>query len=148
MTNVDVFKSFADGKGHYFHHCRKELDFANLFDTNSSDDSQLKMIHFTEDISPTTSSTGMIIDTVYKGAILALYKSDLDELIDDKDSPANGKYEKYVKPLIDNGGLVKEMYDQFCIEYAIEFSSIKEIYNFFDMNGDGIWIRYKLTIEE
>ena len=61
-----------------------------------------------------------------------------------------GKDEKRVKALIEDGGVIAEIiafnncdttYDK-----EISFSDLKEVYNFFDWNGDGVFFKYEIVI--
>lgn len=147
MTNVDFLRTFCESKGYYFEHSRESLDFSNLFDEAESG---LKIFHYTSEINP-VHTYGKVSNMTYKGRILALYKSSIDQTIDVQRQveKEDGKYELYIKDLIDNGGLVDEMlvYNN-CEDSKVDvnFSSVKEVYNMFDWNGDGIWISYEMTI--
>lgn len=157
-TNVSFFRAFAADKttvsaktvAYYFEHDRSNLDFANLFDADGEADNQIKMFHFTETIVPEINESSYVDGMRYTGRILMLLKSDLDETIDvqkDVDSE-DGKYELYVKDMIENGGELKKIidYNACNTDYDISFSELKEVYNFFDWNGDGIWFKYELFI--
>ena len=151
MTNVDIIRKFADEKGYYFEHGRDTHDFANLYDADSENDSQIKIFHWTSGFRSRKNGSGAITGVDYRGAMFILIKSDLDETIDvQKDVPVNeGKYEKRVKPLIDGGGFEKELIDYICFDYDYETDGeAQEVYNLFDFNADGIWIKYKLFVEK
>ena len=141
MTNVDFFKAFADSKSYYFEHGRE--DFANLYDAEDGIEG-VKMFHFTDTITPFINPSGKVESVTYVGRILAGRLSGFDELIKD----VTGKYEKYVKDLIDDGGIIEEIgeYNYCNGAYQLTFSNIREIYNVFDVNIDGLWITYTLTI--
>lgn len=155
-TNVSFFRDFAADKTtvatknveYYFEHSRE--DFANLFDADGEDDDQIKMFHYTDSINVIKNDSNYVEAVEYKGSILMLLKSDLDETIDvqkgvDVDC---GKYERYVKPMIEGGGIVKQIIDyNSCKDvHEINFSDIKEVYNMFDFNADGIFYKYELKM--
>ena len=155
-TNVSFFRAFAADKTtvsaktveYYFEHSRE--DFANLYDADGEDDDQVKMFHYTTSIVVEKNESNYVDGVRYTGEILMLLKTDLDGVIDvqkDVDS-ADGKYELYVKPMIENGGLIKHIidYNACNTDYDISFSEIKEIYNMFDFNADGIHFKYELFI--
>ena len=147
-TNVDFFRAFAADittvtaktVEYYFEHSRE--DFANLFDADSEDDDQIKMFHYTDSIDLIKNESEFVEGVTYKGSILMLLKSDLDEVLDtQKDvEKEDGKYELYVKPMIDNGGVLKQIVDYNACNtgHQITFTEMKEVYNMFDYNADGI----------
>ncbi len=159
MTNVDFFEDFAadtttvtsKNTEYYFEHSRE--DFANLFDAESEDDDQIKMFHYTTDINVKINESGEVIGVTYTGEILALLKSDIDEVIHGQKGIAreDSKYEKRVKALIEDGGIIAEIvtYNNCNTErdYELTFSGMKEIYNGpFDWNADGVFFTYELYI--
>ncbi len=159
MTSVDYFRAFAADtssktRAYYFEHSREDLDFSNLFDADGPEDDQLKMFHFTDSIDPEVNESGSVEGVRYTGQILALKKGDMaNEVIDVQKGgdKADGKYEKRVKALIEDGGLVAEIvtFNECSTTYQkeISFSDLKEVYNLFDFNGDGIWFRYEIFIK-
>ena len=156
-TNVDFFRNFAADKttvtaknvAYYFEHSRE--DFANLFDADSEDDDQIKMFHYTDSIEVVVNESSFVDGVKYTGSILMLLKSSLDETIDVQKGfdSADGKYELYVKPMIEDGGIIKHIvdYNSCNTDYEISFSDLKEVYNMFDFNADGIWFKYELLIK-
>lgn len=156
MTNVDFFRAFAADittvtaktVDYYFEHSRG--DFANLYDADSETDDQIKMFHYTDSIDLNVNDSNYVESVSYKGSILMLLKSDLDGVIDvqkevDKE---DGKYELYVKPMIDGGGVAKQIIDyNSCTDvHELSISDIKELYNMFDVNADGLFFKYELKI--
>lgn len=158
-TNVSFFRDFAEDKKtvtaknteYYFEHSRESLDYSNLFDTDREDDDQIKMFHFTRSIDVIKNDSSYVKGVKYSGSIYMLLKSDIDETIDVQKGvdSEEGKYELYVKSMIENGGLIKQIIDfNSCnTEYEISFSDIREIYNFLGFNGDGIGFKYELMID-
>lgn len=156
-TNVDFFRSFAEDTSgtkecYYFEHSRDELDFSNLYDAESPEDDQLKIVHFTNPrgVNVLVNDSSKVEGVMYRGAVFALYKSDLDQTLDVQagNEKSDGKYEKYVKCLIENGGVLAEIADFNACNDNYDFSSsgASEVYNMFDWNGDGIFFEYELTI--
>lgn len=156
MTNADFFRAFAadietvstKNVAYYFEHSRE--DFANLFDADSEDDDQIKMFHYTDSIEVNKNDSNRVESVSYRGSILMLLKADLDGVIDvqKETDKEDGKYELYVKPMIDGGGVVKQIIDyNSCTDvHELSISDIKEVYNMFDFNADGIWFKYELKI--
>lgn len=156
-TNVDFFRAFAADKttltakntAYYFEHSRE--DFANLYDADSADDDQLKMFHYTTTIEVLKNESNYVEGVRYRGEILCLKKSDMDEVLDvQRDTHKDeGKYEKYIKPLIENGGVLKQIidYNACNTDHQLSFSDIREVYNMFDFNADGLFFRYELVID-
>ena len=158
MTNVDFFRDFAADTTskknvYYFEHSRETLDFSNLFDADSAEDDQLKIFHFTDSIEVELNEAGdLVVGVKYSGKILALIKSDLDETVDTQKNTKSedGKYEKRVKELIEDGGVIAEIisFNNCDTDYdkEISFSDLKEVYNMFDWNGDGVFFKYEVVI--
>jgi len=159
MTSVDFFRNFAadtttvTGKNtaYRFEHSRE--DFANLYDADSEDDDQIKMFHYTTDIEVIVNESRKVMGVRYKGEVLALVKSELDQVIDgqlNQDYELQ-KYEQNVKPLIEDGGIIAEIvaYNNCntARDYELTFSGMKEIYNMFDFNADGVFFTYEMYIE-
>ncbi len=156
MTNVDFFRAFAADKttvtaknvAYYFEHSR--TDFANLYDADSQTDDQIKMFHYSKTIVVETNESGYVEGVRYTGDLLMLLKSDLDEVLDvQKDGDAvDGKYELYVKDMIEDGAILKLIidYNSCNTDYELIFSNLVEAYNMFDWNGDGIAVEYELFI--
>ena len=155
-TNVSFFRAFAADKttvtaknvAYYFEHSRD--DFANLFDADSPTDDQIKMFHYTTAIVPEVNESSFVDGVRYTGEILMLLKSDLDEVIDVQKGTdiENGQYELYIKPMIEDGGILKHIvdYNACNTDYELDFTDIKEVYNMFDWNGSGIFFQYEVFI--
>ena len=158
MTSVDFFRAFAADTttvaskkvAYYFEHSRE--DFANLYDADSPEDDQIKMFHYTHDIQVEQSESGSVTGVRYAGEITVVIKSDLDETIDvQKDTEkADAKYELRIKPMIEDGGIIAEIIEynrcNTARDFEISFSGLKEVYNMFDFNADGITFLYELFI--
>jgi hypothetical protein len=168
VTNVDFFRSFAEdttykSDPYHFEHDRESLDFSNLFESTeqdeaalaSDDDQQIKMFHFTSNngIIPDINESGGFEGIRYRGEILVLKKSQIDEVIDVQKGveKEDGKYEKRMKPLLDTTtGFFAEIseYNSCNLGYDLKFVSATEVYNWFDENMDGLWLKYDLYIRE
>jgi hypothetical protein len=156
MTNVSFFRAFAadtttvtaKNTEYYFEHSRE--DYSNLYDGESPDDDQIKMFHYTDDIDVIKNESNRVEAVEYKGSVLMLVKSGMDEVIDVQmgGEKEKGKYELYVKPMIEGGGIVKYIIDyNSCTDvHDLDITDIKEVYNMIDFNGDGIWFKYTLKI--
>ena len=109
------------------------------------------MFHYTDSIEVVVNESSFVDGVKYSGYILMLLKSSLDETIDVQKGfdSADGKYELYVKPMIEDGGIIKHIvdYNSCNTDYEISFSDLKEVYNMFDFNADGIWFKYELLIK-
>ena len=160
MTNVDFFRLFADEvienvkQAYHFEHGRSRRADANLYD--GSDTKPIKMFHYTQPggIIVRKNDSGATIGVEYRGTCYCIKKSNLDELVDKSQIVNNttnyvGKYDTYVKGLIDGGGIIKEIIDFNACEYDhdLNFTRISEVYNDLDFNGDGIAFEYTLYIE-
>lgn len=156
MTNVDFFRQFAASTienvkvAYYFEHGRQSRVDANLFDGTET---QVKMFHYTRDIIDRSNEMNTVLGVEYRGTIYCIVKSDLDDLVDKDEQVGqsvikNGKYDKHVKPLIDEGGILSEIrrFNRCDFDYDLTFSRIIEVYNFLDYNGDGIAFDYTLYI--
>lgn len=155
-TNVDFFRAFcADttykDEAYYFEHSREELDYSNLFDADSAEDSQVKCFHYTQGIDPLINESGGNEGRTYRGTLVFILKSDFDGVIDVQQGVGvnDGKYTKHVKDLIQGAESVAEEIAEYnyCNDgYDLSFTNMRELYNFMDVNGDGVIVDYELTI--
>lgn len=140
-TNVTILRDFANLNGYMFVHGREVHDFHNLIDADNEFDEQIKIMHWTKEIKPLQSNdTNFWRGRLYQGAMFCLVKSTFDDTIE------NGKYDKYVLPMLTED-LDQKFINYFCKGYDFEITSMKEVYNLFDVNMDGLWITYNLVVE-
>lgn len=183
MTNVDFFSLFAahvdadpvqyisiKQSAYHFEH-DVELQNASIFMSEdvASDDTGRKMFHFTnpDGIKTIYDETGNVDGVKYSGSIMVLVKADLEQTIFDQSGTGTGdRYLDNVKPMIDKGGVIKEIHNftskwnnteldltgesvdqDFGTYVTITTGGVTEVFAEMDLNGDGIVFGYEMTIK-
>lgn len=127
-----LFKELAADNDWKFEYSR--TDYQNLFSEMESN-----QVHLFVDpivIDSKFSDSGDESKT-YSGKFMLLYSSDIDESYSDK-------YDRYIKPLIDES--LTKIKDSFiCSDLSINKFQSVEVINLFDYNLDGILINYSIT---
>lgn len=128
----NLLKNIAINKNWFFEYSR--TDYQNLFSEMESN-----QVHLFVDpivIDSKFSDSGDESKT-YSGKFMLLYSSDVDESYSEK-------YDKYIKPLMDES--LTQVKDAFiCSDLSINKFQTVEVINLFDQNLDGILINYSIT---
>jgi hypothetical protein len=159
MTNVDFFRAFAASEDatvktdvYYFEHNREALDFANIVTASEEGDIQRKIFHFTTKIDPLQNESGNTWAVDYSGALLVLIPSDPMQAPDVQNNQAanDGRYEAIVKDMIDEGGVMAEIYNFNNLDgynHDLRMYDVEEVYGDLAIHGDGIMFKYDIRIE-
>lgn len=86
-------------------------------------------------------------EQTFSGSFMLLIKSNLDNVYDSQrnQDPANGKYQKNIKPLLDVE-IVKLEDEINCSQFEIKKWEIVDAIDVLDVNLDGIVVTYELTV--
>ena len=151
MTNVDFFTEFAATQDYFFWHDRYFRDYTSKLTATDEDDPQVKIVHNTDrnGITVNKNDVNEIISSTYRGTIYAVIKSSIDEMIHNP-TPEDGKYQKRVKDLIEDGGIQAEILEFMGCDPIVDLtmSNMNEEYNVFSDVFDGVSFQYVLTIRK
>tara|TARA_S200002703_G_C3787290_1_gene242806 strand:- start:580 stop:1110 length:531 start_codon:yes stop_codon:yes gene_type:complete len=155
LNGVDTIKSSA----YYYEHDIDERSMGNVLNVERTD-TQIKMFHMTTNVNTERNSYGKIFSMVYEGECLFLLPSSAKKTIGTQrgTSEVNSRYVDVVKDLIDEGGVVDELFKyeillndqardaESKLTYQLEVNRVQEVYGAMGFHGDGINLVYTLRI--
>lgn len=163
-TNYDFFNGFAQdtttkASAYYYEHDIDERSMGNVLNVKRTD-TQIKMFHMTTSVIPERNSFGKAFSMDYEGECLFLLPSDAKKTVGTQraTSEANSRYVEKVKNMLDEGGILDELYIYECalndtarnteskLTYRLEITRVQEVYGAMGFHGDGINITYSLRI--
>ena len=135
----DLLENLSESEEWFFEYGR--ADFNNLTDVEE----KKEVVHlFLDPVKrgKKKNDSGVTESNYNSGSFMMLYSSSIDEL------SYNERFEKYIKPILENEVEKIEEYLTCEGEVSIEFWELTEVINIFDYNLDGIIINYKISYDE
>lgn len=137
----EIFEQICQDRGYYFDYGRR--DFQNLYDLANE---KGKFLFFLDPVRQDEyfSEMGNNTETIYSGYFMLLLNSDFDREYDSQkeSDKGNGKYEKYIKPCREELAKIIDTFN--CNDLEVSEWSITEVINVFDVNADGVLVRYSI----
>lgn len=173
MTDESFFKDFAastdasvKSEAYYYEHDSQLQALSALMSEEvGPDDTQVKMFQFTTSAPPIVNKSHTVEGVTYEGELLMIVKTEEETPIYNQDATllANTRYISKVKPMIEKGAKVQELFNYVKLVnknaqrgsigasntryfVKLEVRDVTPVYGEMGYGGDGINIVYTITI--